>query len=278
MQDILIAGRWADFTDHRFGILLGAQTARNLGVGVGDSLRVTLPSYQVLPTGIYPRVRTFVVSGVFSSGSQLDGQLAFIRLQDAEPLFRSVAARRGLRTDLDLAQLEELPPGIELVPWQARLDGLYEAMQLEKAVVTLMLAAIIFIASFSLVASLTMSVAEKRTDIAVLRTMGASDTTVLGLFLLQGLLFGSLGILIGAVLGSLAAINLSGIAGWIEQSLGNRFFDPSVFYISYLPSDWRVLDLAWILAGALTVTLLASLVPAWHASRVPPAEAIHYNH
>ncbi len=285
IDSTLIDGNWQDFVSQRFTILLGAQVARKLGVHVGDSVRVTLPTFQVTPTGIYPRVRNFRVAGTFSSRSQLDNELAFIRYEDAQPLFQGVAARRGMRValtdpDRSLMLLEKVfaDGNIEIIPWQARLNGLYEAMQLEKTVVGLMLVAIIFIAAFSLVASLMMSVAEKRTDVAVLRTMGASSETILGVFLLQGLLFGGLGVLLGALFGTVATIYLSEVVAFIERISQFSLFDPTVFYVAFLPTQLRMSDLLWIVICALGITVLASVVPAWQASRVAPAEAIHYNH
>ncbi len=283
LESLLIEGDLAAFREQRFGILLGAQMARDLQLRTGDNLRVTLPSYQILPTGIYPRVKNFVVAGIYTSASQLDGELAFIRQEDAQPLFRGIAARTGIRLRLaDPAQhgsaLLELADRGELQWWQQRLNGLYEAMQMEKLVVSLMLLAVIFVAAFSLVASLMMSVGEKRTDIAVLRTLGASSPTILGAFLLQGLLFGGVGIAFGALVGTLLAIFMADISRLMERLLGATFFDPGVFYISYLPSQWQLSDLLLVTGAALLIALLAALLPAWRASRVAPAEAIHYNH
>jgi lipoprotein-releasing system permease protein len=284
IESILIEGDWARFETTRFGVVLGAQTARNLQLRTGDAVRLTLPTYQILPVGIYPRFRDFEVMGIFSSSSQLDNEIALIRLEDASLLLQGVAARAGMRvrtTDPEnLTDLISSLPGadIEIVGWQQRLNGLYEAMQLEKMVVGMMLVAVIFVAAFSLAASLMMSVAEKRTDIAVLRTMGANSSTILGVFLAQGLLFGGVGILLGAVVGSLLAIFLGDISLFLENILGATLFDPSVFYISFLPSQWRLADLILIVSAALLIAVLAALLPAWHASRIAPAEAIHYNH
>lgn len=283
IESSLIEGNWNQFAEHRFGLILGAQTARSLQLRTGDSVQISLPAYQITPLGIYPRTRNFEVMGIYASSSQLDGELAFVRLQDAETLFRGVAARRGIRVKTIDAEdisglIGSLPAGMEVVSWQQRLNGLYEAMQLEKMVVGVMLLAVIFVAAFSLVASLMMSVAEKRTDIAVMRTMGAESKTILGVFLLQGLLFGGFGVLLGALVGSLLAIFLPDISAFLEAILGASLFDPTVFYISFLPSQWRLIDLVVIVAFAMAIALLASLLPAWHASRIAPAEAIHYNH
>lgn len=283
IESSLIEGDWQQFGERRFGLILGAQTARSLQLRTGDSVQISLPAYQITPLGIYPRTRNFQVMGIYSSGSQLDGELAFIRLQDAEVLFRGVAARQGIRLETTddenlAALLENLPANVEVVSWQQRLNGLYEAMRLEKMVVGAMLLAVIFVAAFSLVASLMMSVAEKRTDIAVMRTMGAESKTILGVFLLQGLMFGGFGVMLGALAGSFLAIFLSDISAFLETLFGASLFDPSVFYISFLPSQWRLIDLIVIVVSAMFIALLASLLPAWHASRIAPAEAIHYNH
>lgn len=284
LETSLIEGNWESFAETRWGIVLGAQTARNLQLRPGNSVQITLPAYQITPFGIYLKTREFRVMGIFSSNSQLDGEIAFVRLQDAEILFRNVAARQGVRVRTPDAEnfsglMQGLPPeGVEVVSWQQRLSGLYEAMRLEKTVVGVMLLAVIFVAAFSLVASLMMSVAEKRTDIAVMRTMGAESKTILGVFLYQGLLFGGVGVLLGALLGSLLAVFLSDISAFFETLLGANLFDPSVFYISFLPSQWRLTDLLVVVSSAMMIALLASLLPAWHASRIAPAEAIHYNH
>ncbi len=280
----IVFGSWSDFADRQFGIALGRQAANTLGLDIGDEVRVNFPRVRVLPTGVYPLSRGFVVTAIFATNSQIDAELALVRLLDTEPLLRSSNAQHGYRIKTLNAfsvesNLQEFArdSGLELLPWQSRLHGLYEAMKMEKLVVGAMLVLVVLVASFSLVASLVMTVAEKRTDIAVLKTMGAESSTVVGIFVLQALVFGLAGISAGALIGSLLAINFSAIVGSLETLFGFRVFDPEVFYVSQLPTDWRLSDLFVVCLISILVALLSAILPAIQASRIMPAEAIHYN-
>lgn len=279
-----VFGSWQDFADRQFGIALGRQAANTLGLDIGDEVRVNFPRVRVLPTGVYPLSRGFVVTAIFATNSQIDSELALVRLEDAEPLLRNSSASRGFRIKTPDAFLVEsslkdfaAEPGLTLLPWQNRLHGLYEAMKMEKLVVGAMLVLVVLVASFSLVASLVMTVAEKRTDIAVLKTMGAESSTIVGIFVLQALAFGLVGITAGACIGSLLAINFSLIVGGLESLFGFRVFDPEVFYVSQLPTDWRLSDLVVVCLISVLVALLSAILPAIQAARIMPAEAIHYN-
>jgi lipoprotein-releasing system permease protein len=284
MQPNIVSGSWDDFTIQQYGVALGRQAANSLGVVVGDQVRVNFPRVRVLPTGVYPLSRGFVVTAIFATNSQIDSELALVRLVDAEPLMRNSSAEYGYRiktenplvVDRLLSSFSD-NPNLQYVPWQARLHGLYEAMKMEKLVVGAMLVLVVLVASFSLVASLVMAVAEKRTDIAVLKTMGADSHTVVGIFVLQALAFGLVGISAGAILGSLLAFNFSGIVGAFETLFGFQVFDPNVFYVSQLPTDWRLSDLIAVCLISGLIALLAAILPAIQASRITPAEAIHYN-
>lgn len=284
MSAVVSAGYWSDFASQKYGIVLGSQAANSLGVRVGDEVRVNFPRVRVLPTGVYPLSRGFVVSAIFATNSQVDSELALIRYQDAEPLMRNSNAQRGFRLQVEDAfsadiALEKFSArsDLDLIPWQNRLHGLYEAMKMEKMVVGAMLVLVVLVASFSLVASLVMTVAEKRTDIAVLKTMGADSKTVVGIFVFQALAFGLVGISAGALIGSILAINFSDIVGAVESLFGFKLFDPNVFYVSQLPTDWRLTDLLVVCAASGLIALVSAILPAIQAARITPAEAIHYH-
>lgn len=284
IEQSLLAGDWLAFEQRQYSIVLGSQAASALGVTIGDTVRVNFPRVRVLPTGVYPMSRGFVVSAIFATNSQVDSELALIRYRDAEPLMRNSNADFGFRlrtadaqtADRDLTPYEAVT-SVELIPWQDRLQGLYEAMKLEKLVVGAMLVLVVLVASFSLVASLVMTVAEKRTDIAVLKTMGADTRTIVNIFVFQALAFGAVGIGAGALVGSLLSINFSSLMGGIERLFGVKFFDPNVFYVSQLPADWQLADLIVICLVSILIALLSAILPAIQAARIAPAEAIRYN-
>ena len=280
----LVLGDWQNFVDQDYGIAIGMQAANTLGLNIGDIVRVNFPRVRVLPTGVYPLSRGFVVSAIFATNSQVDSELALVKIKDAEPLMRNSQAQQGWRIKLTDAFLsdsaitqENVPETANLVPWQDRLHGLYDAMQMEKIVVGSMLVLVVLVASFSLVASLVMTVAEKRTDIAVLKTMGADSKTIVGVFVLLAITFGILGISSGAILGTLLALNFSEIIQFFESLFGFRVFDPNVFYVSQLPTDWRLSDLLIVCSISFVIALLAAVIPAIQAAKITPAEAINYN-
>ena len=284
LSQSVVWGDWDRFENRDYSIALGMQAANALGLNIGDSLRVNFPRVRVLPTGVYPLSRGFVVSAIFATNSQVDAEVALVKLSDAEPLMRNSNADRGWRVRIEdpfmaetslrgLADIEDL----RLVPWQDRLHGLYEAMKMEKLVVGAMLVLVVLVASFSLVASLVMMVAEKRTDIAVLKTMGADTKTIVGIFVLQAMGLGLVGVFFGALIGTLLALNFSEIISFFESLFGFQVFDPNVFYVSQLPTDWRFSDLLIVCSISILIALLAAVVPAIQAARIAPAESIHYN-
>jgi|TARA_B110000483_G_scaffold147265_1_gene175675 lipoprotein-releasing system permease protein len=284
MEPAGVLGDWQDFIDQEYGIAIGMQAANALGLDIGDTVRVNFARVRVLPTGLYPISRGFVVTSIFATNSQIDLELAMVRLEDAEPLMRNSSAESGWRIKLENPLLAESAfreysqdNQYRLVPWQSRLHGLYEAMKMEKIVVGAMLVLVVLVASFSLVASLVMTVAEKRTDIAVLKTMGADSSIIVGIFVFQALVLGFVGIACGALLGTVLALNFSELIRFFESLFGFQVFDPNVFYVSQLPTDWRFSDLLVVCGVSGCIALLTSIVPAIQAARIAPAEAIHSN-
>lgn len=283
VPDILAHGSWEAFAEKPYQILIGMHTANRLGLDIGDRVRVNFPAVRILPSGVYPLARGFEVAGIFQTRSQVDGDQAFVRVADSEALFSASGGRSGFRIDADVTDDAALgilasSQSLELIGWEQRLQGLFEAMRMEKMVVGAMLVMVVFIASFSLVASLLMSVAEKRKDIAVLRTMGATGGTILGIFLIQTMAFGGIGVALGALVGSLLSIYFGQIVGLFESLFGFRIFDPSVFYVSSLPTHWLVSDLLLVCSVSLLICLMAAAIPVWFASRVRPAEALQDSH
>jgi len=272
-----------------FGIVLGGYIARQLLVMPGDQISILLPQVQVTPAGIYPREKYFRVVAVFDSGSQLDSDLAYIHIEDANRLFRQSGADIGYRLKLVNEQAEgefssqfqqflagNSASNWEIKSWSSAYASLFKAMAMEKVTVGLLLLIIVFVAAFNIVSGLVMMVSDKRSDMAVLRTLGANTKTVMRIFVVQGMTLGVAGILMGASIGTLLAVYLSDVVMFFERLSGSRVFDPSVFYVSFLPSQWLLSDFLWVVGVSLMLTVFATIIPAWQASKITPTEALTY--
>lgn len=272
-----------------YGIVLGHLLARQLGVGIGNTVVMTLPQVSVTPAGVYPRVKRFTVKGLFEVGAQLDQSLALIHLNDAQKLFRYGDAVQGLRLQSDniyrakdLSQhlakrlRDDFSQEYELRDWSQTQGSLFQAIKMEKRMITILLMIIIAVAALNIVTGLILMVSDKRSDIAVLRTMGMTTRQVVSIFMIQGSLVGVSGIVIGAILGCLLALNISTIVSWVEGLLGLYVFDPSVYFISQIPSDLRFADVFLICTVGIVLSVLATLYPAYRASQVEPAEVLRY--
>ncbi len=278
-------GTLDDLQPGEWNIVLGSILARRLGVGVGDTVTLLVPEASITPAGVFPRLKRFTVSGVFSVGADLDAALAYANIQDMQTLARLGDAVGGLRLELDdlfLASAEtrsivnELGPGYRGVDWTFSHGNLFQAIQMEKRMIGLLLTVIIAVAAFNIVSTLVMVVTDKHADIAILRTIGATPRSIMGIFIVQGLAIGVIGILVGVVLGVLLALTISNIIDGVESLFGIQFLDAGVYFISNLPSrlDWT--DVRDIVAAALVLTFLSTLYPAWRAARVKPAEVLRY--
>lgn len=277
----LALGDFQAFADKPYGMLVGMQVANRLGLDIGDQVRVNFAQVRILPTGAYPLTRGFEVVGIFDTRSQLDNSQILVRLTDARPFLVASGAESGLRIRLSSAQQVDGKGFDRLagwIPWHERLGGLYQAMQMEKVVVGTLLGMVILIASFSLVASQLMNVAEKRSDIAILRTMGASGQSIRSIFVIQSLMFGFAGVIPGLILGSLLSLGLSDLVAWFERFFGGQLFNPNVYYVSYLPTDLQLSDLVVVSLVSLVICLFSAWLPATRAGRISPAEAIHAQH
>ena len=281
----LVVGSTDELKAGQYKIILGSLMARYLGVALGDKVSVTLPQVSVTPAGIFPRRKRFVVAGVFEVGAQVDEYLTLIHLKDAQKLFRTGNKVDGLRLKFDdiygASQrknqiLQNLESDYSLKDWSETQGNLFQAVKMEKTVVGVMLSIIIAVAAFNIITSLVMMVSEKRSDIAVLRTMGLSRWGVVGIFMVQGTLLGVMGIAIGSGVGVLTAHYLSDWIRALEKSLGIYIFDPSIYFVSYLPSVWRMEDTLVVCALALVLSFLATLYPSYRAALISPAEALRY--
>lgn len=287
ISQYMLVGQLAYLQPGEYGIVLGNLLARSLGVINGDSVILSTPELNVTPAGIFPRYKRFRVMGVFQVGAQVDTGLAFIHYQDAQKLFRLSNKVTGVKlrvadpfsVDIVAEILEQkVGEGYVVKTWTSEMSNLFQAIKMEKKVVGVLLAAIIAVAAFNIIASLVLMVADKRRDIAVLRTLGAGANTVSGIFIVQGSVIGFLGVIVGAVLGCLLAFFMGDIVSWLEQLMGFQVFDPNIYFISQLPSKLLWQDVIIICCLGLVLSVLATLYPARRAGQVLPAEALRYDH
>lgn len=291
IHDFMLVGSLDELTHQKYGIVLGSLLARYLGVTTGDKVSITLPEVSVTPAGVFPRVKRFTVVGVFQAGAQVDETLALLHLPDAQKLFRYGDAVEGIKVRFqniydaprymsslveNMNSLASEQEQIEGKDWSQTQGSLFQAVKMEKTVVGIMLGVIIAVAAFNIVTSLVMMVAEKRSDIAVLRTQGLSRFDVVKIFMLQGIFMGGAGILLGCFSGVAVAVYLPDIFEFIETTLGWQLFDPSVYFVTQMPSEWHPQDTVAVCLFAFCVSLLATAYPAFRAAQIPPAEALRY--
>ncbi|MBA4252637.1 MAG: lipoprotein-releasing system transmembrane subunit LolC [Comamonadaceae bacterium] len=268
-----------------FGVVLGAALARNLGVGLGDAVTLIVPSGQLTPAGVMPRMRQLTVAGLFDSGHhEFDSTLAYLHYQDAARLFR-LEGPTGVRLKIrDLHQAPEvalqlaatLSGDLFIRDWTRVNRTWFAAVQLEKRMMFIILTLIVAVAAFNLVSTLVMTVTDKRADIAILRTLGASPGSIMATFMVQGALAGLIGTALGLLLGLGVAFNVDTLMAGLERLLGFTLLPPEIYLITTLPSDPRSADIVPIVLIALLLAFLATIYPSWRASRVNPAEALRY--
>lgn len=280
------AGSLEALKSGEFNIVLGDGLARALGVALGDKVVLVAPQGQVTPAGVLPRLRQFTVVGIFGVGhNEIDSGLALVDLGDAQRLYRMGDAVSGVRLRLDdlfrskqvaYDLYTKLPGDVVVSDWTALNANYFRAVDIEKRMMSLLLFFIIAIAAFNLVSSLFMVVKEKQADIAILRTLGASPGGVMKIFMTQGIIIGLTGVFFGVVFGVLGALYIDAIVGFVERLFGVRVLDPSIYQISDLPSELRPVDVVWTALFSFAMSAVATVYPAWRASRVNPAEALRY--
>jgi lipoprotein-releasing system permease protein len=286
LSDKMKAGALADLRGGEFDIVIGADLARALGVKQGDKIMLITPQGRVTPVGMMPRLRQFRVAGIFEIGmAPYDNSLALIHLNDAQKLFQLGDAVSGISAklgDVDLAprvarELQgRLPPEMYVNDWTHQNSNYFRAVQMEKKMMFIILSLIVAVAAFNIVSTLVMAVTDKQADIAILRTLGASPSSIMKIFIVQGVVIGVIGTLLGSIGGIVLALNLDVVVPFIERLLGVQFLAKDVYYITDLPSDLRYPEVAFVASMSFLISLLATLYPSWRASKTQPAEALRY--
>ncbi len=285
VNESVTEGSFESLAEDKFNVVLGASLARALGVQLGDRVEVTVPRLTVTPLGVFPRSKRLTVSGTFQIGAQPDGYQAYISLASGQKLLGERDQVDGLQVKTsDLFQAPNtmqalanlLPEGYAVTDWSQTQGSLFRAVKMEKIMVSLLLLSVVAVAAFNIVSTLVMSVAEKRSDIAVLRTMGAQAKDIMALFIAHGLGLAAVGVGVGALFGVALASNISDITIFLERVLGVKLFDPAVYFISELPSELEWTDVLAVITASLLLSFLATLYPAWRGSQIAPAEVLRY--
>ena len=278
-------GKLSDLKPGEFNVVLGNELARALGVSIGDKVTLIAPQGNVTPAGVIPRLKQFRVAGTFDSGHfEYDSALALIALEDAQKLFR-IEGVTGIRLKVDdlyeapliARDLTRIVTGDVLIRDWGRINrNWFAAVQVEKRMMFIILTLIVAVAAFNLVSSLVMTVTEKRADIAILRTLGATPGAILRIFMIQGSVSGAFGTLLGAATGIITALHLDIWVPAIERLFGIQFLAKDIYFINTLPSDPRAGDFGFIIVIALLLSVVATIYPSWRAARIQPAEALRY--
>jgi lipoprotein-releasing system permease protein len=287
VQEHMKVGTLDSLKPGEWGVILGIDLARSLGVRAGEQVALITTQSTVTPAGSVPRIKNFTVTGLFEIGwIEADSRVALIHMNDAQRLFQLGDAVSGLRVKLnDLMQapavadqwIKALPMGLGVTDWTKANANFFKAVKLEKRVMFIILTLIVAVAAFNLVSTLVMVVTDKESDIAILRTLGAKPGGIMQIFVVQGAVIGGVGTLIGLIVGLLVALNLDAVVGFIEAALGITFIDKSVYLISNLPSKVIAADVIYIVLMSLALAFVATLYPSWRASRINPAEALRYD-
>ena len=285
LPDHMTQGFVSDLKPGAFNILMGDILARQLGARIGDKVTLFLPEASLTVAGIVPRLKRFTLVGIFKVGAELDANLAIMHIADASKLKRLGGGAEGLRLKLDdlftapetARQVAlELPGQYWTSDWTRTHGSLFQAIQLERRMLGLLLMLVVAVAAFNIVSTLVMLVVEKQADIAILRTLGASQKDIMGIFIVQGSIIGFLGTLIGTLLGVVLALNITEIVDWAEQMFGFKVLSADVYFISYFPSQVRFEDVFLISVSSFVLCVMATLYPAWRASKVEPAEVLRH--
>jgi len=279
-------GNLGDLRSGEFGIVLGSDLAHALNVRLNDRIVLITPQGLITPAGMIPRLKQFRIVGIFEIGmAPYDNSLALININDAQKLFQLGDAVTGLSAklhDLDLAPRvadelqQQLPPDLYANDWTHQNSNYFRAVKIEKKMMFIILSLIVAVAAFNIVSTLVMAVTDKQADIAILRTLGASPRSIMKIFIVQGVIIGLVGTLLGSIGGILLALNLNTVVPFIEHLFHVQFLAKDVYYISELPSDLHYHEVALIAGMSFLISLLATLYPSYRASQTQPAEALRY--
>jgi lipoprotein-releasing system permease protein len=287
LKEKVVAGDLASLTPHSFGIILGEDLANRLDLLVGDKVTVVTPELSMSPAGVIPRFKRFTVTGIFRAGGGFgfDAMLAFINLSDAQKLLEMSTAVSGIHVNIKdvyaAPQVTDelrrgLSPTARVSNWTDQFGAFFQAISLEKTMLFFILMLIIAVAVFNLVSTLVMVVNEKEADIAILRTMGATPRTIMSIFIVQGATIGVFGTLLGVVGGIALALNVTALVNWIQQIFHVQFLSARIYFVDYLPSQLLASDVWRISLFTLLLSFVATIYPAWRASRTEPVEALRY--
>ena len=282
----LVEGEFGSLAPGRFNVLLGRDLARALDASIGSRIILVAPQAQITPAGVLPRMRRFTVSGIFEANhAQYDASLAAVHIRDAQRVFRLGTGVSGLR--LKIVEMFDAPVvsrelarafggAYWLRDWTRHHANFFRALKIEKTAMFVILTLIVAVAAFNLVSTLVMVVTDKEADIAILRTLGASQSSILSIFVVQGTVIGAVGTFAGVAGGIALATNVETLVPAIENFFGIQFLSPQVYYISAVPSDMRWSDVTAVSSVAFVLSVLATLYPAWKASRTQPVEALRH--
>ena len=285
IADKMIQGKLTSLTPRSFNIILGKDLATSLGVYVGDKVVVYVPKASFSLVGVVPRLKQFTVTGIFKTGYQFDSSYALININDASALLQMGSAISGLQLKLDdlfnadaVSEVlnSVLPPNLNTFTWVNQNANFFQALAMEKLMMFFILVLIVAVAAFNMLASLVMLVTDKEAEIAILRTMGMPSKMILHIFVIQGMVIGLIGTFIGVALGVIVSLNVTAWTDALQKLFNIQFLNSSVYYINFLPSSLHVSDVLVISAIAILLSFLATLYPAYRASKINPAEALRY--
>jgi len=285
LAEHLKQGKLSSLKSGEFGIILGQALAHHFGVSIGDKVSLITPEASVTPAGILPRIKRFTIVGIFEIGDLYDDKQVFIDIKDADKLFRMHGAVSGIqlkvKDELEAPMVarslyQNLGEEYWVVDWTQEFGNFFRALKIQKTVMTFILLLIIAVAAFNLVSSLVMMVADKRTDIAILRTLGASRRSIMGIFIAQGEIIGIIGTFMGVLLGLFLALHVTEWTDKLQQAFNIELVAKDVYLVGFLPSEIHVKDILCITITTLIMCFIATLYPAWRAASIKPAEALRY--
>ena len=284
--DNLLEGNADSLKSGSFSLIIGKTLANQLGAQLGDKLTVVAPKGRVTPAGLLPRMKRFTLTGIFEIGAyQYDSALVLLHIDDAALFLGMKGSVSGIR--LALSDTFEAPRirhdlisqtdgQYHIRDWTQDNVSFFSALKVEKRVMFIILALIIMVAAFNIVSTLVMLVTDKQADIAILRTLGMAPGSIMRVFMVQGTIIGVIGTLVGAVLGVITAINVADMVAVVENAFSVEFFPSDVYVISGFPSEMRLSDVLGVIIMSLVLSFLATIYPAWRASKLDPAEALRY--
>lgn len=286
VDEKMVSGKLKDLKPGAFGIILGRELANALGVYEGEKITVITPQASITPVGVLPRLRRFTVVGVFEAGMhQFDRSMALMHMSDAQKLFNMDGKVDGLRLKLaDMFNARQVSYEIEntlgedywVRDWTNMHSNLFKALKTEKVVMFIILLLIVAVAAFNIISTLVMTVKEKQADIAILRTLGMTPGSLMMVFIIQGVFIGLIGTVLGVAFGVPVALNVNDIVSGIEQLFNTKFLPADVYYITNITSDLRVSEVLVYSVSAFLLSVLATIYPAWRASKIQPIDALRY--